>query len=300
MNDMKSYCISGTLVPFIGVLLLLSGCAPFKSTRVAAVAFTMQDVAQAAAKRSDLAIIREGTPAYLMLVDGLLEAYPQNSELLVAACRAYSSYASSFLADEQQDEAEALYKRAKLYGFRALSGKHDFAAAASGNFDELQALLLRYTEEDVPALFCTANAWAGWISNNMDDVEAMADLAALEATMKRLLELDESYYYAGPHLLMGVYLAAKPKALGGDPEEAGKHFERAFALGADKLLMAKVLYAKYYAVSINDRDLFVQSLEEVMAAPADQVPELTLANTIAKKEAGSLLDKVEEYFAEQP
>jgi len=297
---MKCYRIIGLLFLFGGFLLLQTGCAPFKSTRVAAVAFTMQDVAQAAAKQSDLTIIRKGTPAYLMLVDGLLEAYPQNSELLVAACRAYSSYASSFLTDGHQDEAGALYKRAKLYGFRALSGKYDFSKAASGNFDEFQALLLRYSKEDVPALFCAANAWASWISNNMDNVEAMADLATLEATMKRILQLDDTYYYGGPHLLMGVYLAAKPKALGGDPGEAKKHFDRAFALGADKLLMAKVLYAKYYAVSIKNRDLFVQTLEEVMAAPADQVPELTLANTVAKKEAGSLLDKVEEYFAEQP
>ena len=260
----------------------------------------MQDVAQAAAKQSDITIIREGTPAYLMLVDGLLEAYPQNGELLVAACRAYSSYASSFLTDEQQDEAGALYRRAKVYGFRALSGKYDFAEAASGNFDEFQTLLLRYSKEDVPALFCATNAWASWISNNMDDVEALADLAALEATMKRILELDDAYFYGGPHLLMGVYLAAKPKALGGNLEEAEKHFERAFALGADKLLAAKVLYAKYYATSIKNRDLFVQNLEEVMAAPVDQVPELTLANTVAKKQAGDLLDKVEEYFAEQP
>lgn len=281
-------------------LLLQQGCAPFKSTRVAAVAYTMQDVAQAAAKQSNLTIIQEGTPAYLMLVDGLLEAYPQNTELLVAGCRAYSSYASSFLSDEQQEEAGALYQKAKLYGFRALSNDDDFAKAASGNLDDFQSLLRKYNKSDVPALFCTANAWASWISNNMDSVEALADLAPLEATMKRLLELDGAYYYGGPHLLMGVYLAAKPKALGGNTEEANKQFQQAFALGADKLLMSKVLYAQYYARSIKDRGLYVQTLEEVMAAPADRVPELTLANTVAKKEARNLLDKTEEYFAEQP
>jgi len=283
-----------------GVLLLQQGCAPFKSTRVAAVAFTMQDVAKAAAKQSDLTVIREGTPAYLMLVDGMLEAYPQNTELLTAGCRAYSSYASSFLSDDQQTEAGALYRKAKLYGFRALSSSHDFAKTASGSLDDFQSLLQKYNKSDVPALFCTANAWASWISNNMDSVEALADLAPLEATMKRLLELDDTYYYGGPHLLMGVYLAAKPKALGGNTEEAKKQFQQAFALGADKLLMSKVLYAQYYARGIKNRDLYVQTLEEVIAAPSDQVPELTLANTVAKKEARNLLDKTEEYFAEQP
>jgi len=261
------------------------------------VAYTMQDVANAAARQSNLAIVREGTPAYLMLIDGLLEAYPDNTDLLLAGCRAYSSYASSFLGDEQQDEAATLYLKAKLYGFKALSRQHDFAKAVTGNVDDFNATLQHYEKSDVPALFCAANAWASWISSNMDNLEALADLAMLEATMKRLIELDGAYYYGGPHLLLGVYLAAKPTALGGNPAEAGKQFAEAFSLGADKLLGAKVLYAKYYARSINNRDLFVQTLQEVLDAPADQVPDLTLSNVVAKKQAAALLSKTEEYFA---
>ncbi|MCK8601684.1 TRAP transporter TatT component family protein [Desulfoferrobacter suflitae] len=289
-----------SIVLVAGCILLQQGCAPFKASRVAAVGLTLQDVAQAAAKQADLTIIREGSPAYLMLLDGLLEAYPQNTELLTSACRAYSSYASSFLSDEQQAEAGALYQKAKLYGFRALSTNHDFAAAAAGNLEEFQALLQGYDKTSVPALFCAVNAWASWISGNLDKVEAIADLAPLEATMRRLLELDESYYYGGPRLLMGVYLAAKPKELGGNPAEALQQFERAFALGADQLLMSKVLYAQYYARSIKNRQLYEETLQLVLASPADRVPELTLANTVAKREARNLLDKTEEYFAEQP
>lgn len=290
-------CISPVML-LLSLALLQVGCAPFKSTRVAAVAYTMQDVADAAAKQSSLSVVREGTPAYLMLIDGLLEAYPDNADLLVAGCRAYSTYASSFLTDEQQEEATAIYQKAKLYGFEALSRQRDFAAAAAGgNLDDFNALLRRFGKADVPALFCAAGAWASWISSNMDNLEALADLTMLEATMKRLIELDGAYYYGGPHLLMGVYLAAKPAALGGNPAEAKKHFDEAFLLGADKLLGAKVLYARYYARSINDRELFVQTLQEVLAAPADPVPELTLANVVAKKQAAALLTKTEEYFA---
>jgi len=297
-THMSLYRFISPVALLLSFVLLQAGCAPFKSTRVAAVAYTLQDVANAAAKQSSLSVVREGTPAYLMLIDGLLEAYPDNAELLVAGCRAYSSYASSFLNDEQQDEATALYQKAKLYGFKALSRQRSFAAAAAGgNVEDFNALLQRCDKADVPALFCAAGAWAGWISSNMDNLEALADLSLLEATMKRLIELDGAYYYGGPHLLLGVYLAAKPAALGGSPAEARKQFDAAFSLGADKLLGAKVLYAKYYARSINDRELFVQTLQEVLAAPVDQVPELTLANVVAKKQAAALLTKTEEYFA---
>ncbi len=285
-------------VCFVGINILAAGCAPTKPARVAAVALTLKDVASAAARQPDPLIVKEGTPAYLMLLDGLLEAYPQNPELLVAACQAYTSYASSFLEDEGGERASRLYRRARQYGFRALSQKSDFSKAAAGSLDELNAALAQFTKKDVPALFWTANAWAGWISGSIGSVEAMADLPALEATVKRTLELDGFYYSGGPHLLMGVLLAAKPAAIGGDLPGAQRHFERAFSMGAGRMLSAKVLYAQYYARGTKDRGLFQGTLKEVLAAPVDDPPEMTFGNVMAQEKAKRLLEKTEEYFGE--
>ncbi len=285
----------------VGIVLLAStGCIPMKQTRVAAVALTVEDVARAASKQSSPTIVKQGTPAYLMLMDGLIEAYPKNKDLLTAGCQGYATYAGSFLTDEEKKEAEALYDKAKHYGFRALSHRGDFAGAASGNIQEFDRFLQKYDKRDVPELFWTANAWAGWIGMNISSVEAMADLPALEAVMKRLLELDESYYHGGPHLLMGIYLSAKPAALGGNLPEAKEHFQKAFALGSDKTLMAKVLYAQYYALGARDRDLFVNTLKEVLAASPGEIPDLTLSNVMAQEKAEKLLARTEEYFEEQP
>jgi hypothetical protein len=279
------------------LLLFSSGCVPVKHARVEAVARTVQDVAAAAAKQSDLSIIREGTPAYLMLMDGLIEAYPTNKDLLLAGSQAYSSYASSFFSDNESDKTEALYRRAKLYGFRALSERADFSKAVGGSLDEFTVLLNQFNKKDVPGLFWTANAWAGWISAKMGAVDAMADLPMIEATMKRIMELDDAFYYGGPHLLMGVYLAAKPAILGGNPAKAKQHFDRAFALGSGKILMSRVLFAQYYARGVSDRVLFTTTLQEVLATRADEVPELTFVNTVAKEKARQLLEKTEAYFA---
>jgi hypothetical protein len=277
-------------------VLFSSGCAPVKYARVDAVARTVQDVAAAAAKQSDLSIVREGTPAYLMLLDGLIEAYPTNKDLLLAGSQAYYSYASSFFSDDEHDKTEALYRKAKLYGFRALSERADFSRAVGGSPDEFTALLNQFNKEDVPGLFWTANAWASWISTRMGAVDAMADLPMLEVAMKRILKLDDTFYYGGPHLLMGVYLAAKPAILGGDPAKAKQHFDRAFALGSGKILISKVLFAQYYARGVGDRMLFTATLQEVLAARADEVPELTFVNTVAKEKARHLLEKTEAYF----
>ena len=285
----------------LGIMVVsVAGCLPMKQARVGAVALTVQDVGRAAARQTSPTIVQQGMPAYLMLLDGLIEAAPDNKELLIAGCQGYATYASSFLTDEQSKEAEILYKKAKDYGFRALSSRGDFGRSVAGNVQEFDQFLEQYTRKDMPALFWTANAWAGWISTNISSVEAVADLPALEVLMKRLLELDDTYHFGGPHLLMGVYLAAKPPSLGGDLARSNEHFQKAFALGSDKTLAAKVLYAQYYARGAGNRDLFVKTLKEVQAASPDEVPDLTLSNVMAQEKAGRLLSKTEEYFEKTP
>ncbi|MCE5245107.1 MAG: TRAP transporter TatT component family protein, partial [Desulfobacteraceae bacterium] len=184
------------------------------------------------------------------------------------------------------------------YGFEALSKQGDFRKAASSGREEFTKFLERYSARDVPNLFWTTTAWAGWIAASTGSVESMADLPALEATMERILALDETFYHGGPHLLQAVYLAAKPNIMGGDLARAKRHFDRAFALGSDRLLMAKVYFAQYYARGMKDRALYERTLRDVLAAPVDAVPELTLANTIAREKARKLLDRTEGYFEE--
>jgi len=282
------------------LVLSAAACFPPKPARVAAVAYTAEDVARAAAKQSDPALVRAGTPAYLMLVDGLIEASPDNTKLLSAGCQAYSTYASLLTAEAEQTRTGVLYARAREYGFRALSTRADLRGALSGPLPEFSLRLQRLEKGDVPALFCTASSWAKWTAANLDNLEALAELPLLEATMGRILELDESYFYGSPHLLLGTYLAAKPAVLGGDMAKAKEHFDRALALADGKFLPAKVLYARYYVRRLQDRELFVQTLEEVLNAPPDVVPELTLSNAVAKEQAKELLEKTDEYFGGKP
>jgi len=285
----------------VSVLVLsTAACFPSKPARVAAVAFTAEDVARAAAKQSDPTVVRAGTPAYLMLLDGLIEASPDSARLVLAGCQAYSTYASLFTAEADQARTAALYARAREYGFRALSTRADLRGALSGTLPGFSLVLERFRKGDVPALFCTASSWAKWTAANLDNLEALAELPLLEATMERILELDESYSYGSPHLLLGTYLAAKPAILGGDMAKAKEHFDRALVLADGKFLPAKVLYAKYYVRRIQDRELFVRTLEEVLNTPADTVPELTLSNAMAKEQAKELLEKTDEYFGEEP
>jgi len=114
--------------------------------------------------------------------------------------------------------------------------------------------------------------------------------------MRRVLELDETFYYGGAHLFMGIWFASRPKGFGGDLKTAQQHFLRALELGEGKFLMAYVYYANDYARKALDQDLFRSLLQKVQGTPADISPDLTLLNTVAKKKAEELMTHMDEYF----
>ncbi len=234
-------------------------------------------------------------PAYLMLMDGLVEAWPQNERLLIAAAQGYASYATAFTEDEEGVLTANLYAHAKGYALKALEIR-GFERPVERPFDEFEERLKDLGRNDVPYLFWAATCWGNWIQQNMSSMEAMAELPRVELIMKRVMTLDEGFYYGGPHLFMGIWYASRPRVAGGNLDTAKKHFERAIELGHGHFLMASVYYATNYAVMAFDRELFVAILEHVLATPIDIVPELTLLNTVAHHRAEQLLANVDEYF----
>jgi hypothetical protein len=116
------------------------------------------------------------------------------------------------------------------------------------------------------------------------------------AMMQRVLELDESYFYGGAHLFFATIYSSRPKMLGGDIEKSRQHFERCFEFAQEKFLLPYVYYARYYATRTFDAELFISTLNKIIATPDDILPEQRLPNAIAKQKASILLKKSEEFF----
>jgi len=280
---------------FLCLFFLLSACLPNKKLTVGATATLLEEVARASNRQSDLRILREGMPAYLMLIDGMVQAMPENEQLLIAAAQSYSSFASLFVEDQDKEYANLLYGRGKQYALKSLEMR-GFKEPLQRPFDEFKEGLNRLGKKDVPTIFWTATCWANWIRLNLDSMEAISELPRVEWMMKRALELDEGFYYGGPHLFMGIWYASRPKIAGGDLKKAQGHFLKALDLGQGKFLMADVYYANYYARKMMDKDLFTSILQKVLETPAETSPDLVLLNTVAKKQAKDLLSHVGEYF----
>lgn len=244
----------------------------------------------------DLLLAATAIPASLKMLEGMVKLDEDNPVLLHKLAEGFCSYAFSFVEDENPQRASLLYLRGRGYALQVL-----VKAGAASNLPELppeqfQKSLERMDADDLPSLFWFGQCWAGWLLLNLHDMEAFAALPKVESAMRKTLEWDESFHYAGPHMFFGGFYGARSKMLGGDPEKSKHHFERNLKLTENKFLMTQMLYAKTYAVQTQNRELFERLLKIVLATPGDVLPEQRLANEVAKLKAQNLLEAADDLF----
>ncbi|MFP4033621.1 MAG: TRAP transporter TatT component family protein [Desulfococcaceae bacterium] len=270
------------------LLLIPAGCVSRITGRLA------DGLSGAIADHPDPATVRDGGPAYLLMVDGLLRNDPENANLLRSAAELYATYADAYV--DEPERVQTLTERGLDYGLRAVCVSE---AAVCGlremAFSAFESALTETDEGDVPSLFALGAAWAAWIQARRDDWNAVAEISRVEAVMNRVVALDEGYRDGGGHLYLGALATLAPPALGGRPEEGRAHFERAIRLSGGKNLMAKVLFARHYARTVFDRELHDRLLREVLAADPE-AEGFALSNRLAKEEAEALLAGSEAYF----
>ena len=234
-----------------------------------------------------------------------------NTGLIVKTARAHSSY-SGFLedkmedaeiagdfetADEMRSQAIAHYARSEEYAFKALA-KSDktFKQARTVKIAEFEKALQKLKKKQVEPLFWAAYAMARGISLQKDDPMQVIDLARVELMMRRVLELDETFYFGSAHLFYAVYYGDRSPAIGGDPEKAKESIDKVDELNNGKFLMSKFYLARYYAYPKQDVKLYKQALQEVIDAPEDIYPGEEAATALAKSRAKRWLAQADMLF----
>lgn len=272
-------------------LLLFGGCSLFIS---GAVDNAADNLTAAILNQDDPETVRDGAPAYLLLMDSLVEGSPDDADILQAASSLYAAYAAVFVEDPER--AARLSGRARSYASRGLcAANRGGCGLVELPFEELNARLASFGERDLPALYTLGVAWLVYIRAHSDDWTAIADLPKVEALLDRILELDETYERGSVHAFLGILKTLRPPALGGRPDEAREHFERAIAISGGRDLGVKVEFARSYARLLYDRELHDGLLNEVLETDPHE-PGLTLMNTLAQRDAATLLSDADNYF----
>jgi len=157
-------------------------------------------------------------------------------------------------------------------------------------------LLKTYSKKDVPALFWLGYNWGSYVLQHLDDPRTLVNLSKVEMIMHRVLELDETYNFAGVHLFYGSFYAARPPILGGNPEKGREHFERNLELTNNSFYMTIYFLARYYAVQVQNREMFDSLLNDIVELDLDKYPDIRLMNALAKQKARKLLENQDLYW----
>jgi hypothetical protein len=291
-SDSPAVAPRGAIALMLFAALLAGGCASVVNRATDRFA---NNLGSAVLNADDPATVRDGLPAYLLLLDGLLEGDPENVGTLLAAANLNGAYAGNFTGTDAA-RAQRLSSKALAYAKRAACvDEAALCATLDGNPDDFAEALKGLPDERIDLMYGLAAAWAGQIQANRDDWGAVADLPKVEALLLRVVAIDAQHDGGLPLVYLGVLNSLRPEAVGGKPEQGRAYFQQAIDASEGRNLYAKTLMAEFYARLMFDRELHDGLLNEVLAADP-KAPRYTLMNTLAKERAKTLLETGKDYF----
>lgn len=271
---------------------LLGGCSAMIERSTARLA---DDLETAIRQYEDPATVADALPAYLLLLESRLESNPDNAALRLTTARLTATHAALFATDDRA-------RQRRLTG-RALSHARRGACLTSTPlcelhelpFEAFEARLAELGRKEVSAAYLLATTWTGWIDAHSDDYGALADLPRVQALLDWVVDEAPAHDDGAAWLYLAVLHSQRPPAAGGRPEQARRYFERAREVSRGRNLLVDVMFAEHYARLMFDRELWVSSLEGVLAAEVDD-PDYRLVNAVARRRADELLERTERIF----
>lgn len=284
------------------ICLFLSSCSLFIDP------FT-NNLNKAITESNDLQTVMQALPAYIILLDGLIEGNPENKDNLMASVKLMNAYSS--LLGAQLDIAENLskYEIKRIRGQRKILNKKSLDRAEQAvclqkkilcnltkvKYNDLNDKIKNLNDEEMISLYHLATAWVSWIQVNTDDWNAMAQIAQAKFIMEKIVEYDETIDNGNAHVYLGVLNSIIPATLGGKPEIGQQHFKSAIRISKNKNLMAKALYAEYYSRLVFNETLHQKLIFEILAAEKNNKNQ-DLINTLAIEKAKVLQRSAPDYF----
>lgn len=278
----------------LSILLCLSGCASL--VRNASDSFS-RNLGTAVLDSQDPATVRDGLPAYLLLLDSLIVGQKpgdaNNASVLLAAAKLNSAYAGNFAGDDKI-RAKRLAGKAFEYARRATC-LQDLPLCAHLDVGPDDFAVVVNADKNTDLMYILATSWAGYLQANSEDWGAIADLPKIESLLTRVVQIDPTHDHGQAYAYLGVLNSLRPEAIGGKPELGRSYFEKAIDISGGKNLYAKTLFAEFYARLVFDQELHDRLLEEVLAT--DPIaPDFTLTNTLAQDRARKLMESGKDYF----
>ncbi|HMB38627.1 MAG TPA: TRAP transporter TatT component family protein [Wenzhouxiangellaceae bacterium] len=275
----------------VATALLLGGCGALIDRATTNFA---SDLEQAMVNYDEPLVVERGLPAFLLILEARRQSNPDDADLLVNLASMTGTYASLFVDDA--DGARRMSERALGYARRATCIEQTpLCNAGEKPFEEFEQRVGLLEPVHVDMAYALGTAWVTWIASASSDYSALADLPKAELLLETVADMAPEHDDGAVWLYLGVLNSQRPPAAGGRPDLAEQYFRRSREVSSGRNLMVNVFMADEYARLVFDRELYVELLEEVLEADADQ-PGYVLANRIAQARARELLAKTDDIF----
>lgn len=287
---MLKICFTATLLLFTAVLFL-NGCSNRMLNRMSdavsggGASFIMND--------DDPEFVAAALPTILKSLEGLIEANPTHIGLRGAAATGFSAFAYAFLhynADTASDpllrrhllnRARNMYIRARDYGLSALELRYpNFRTELAQN---PQAALSRVTLRDADVLYWTGIAWMGAFTVDRANMRLALTVPQAKAILFRVAELNPDHGNGALDEFFITFFASMPASMGGDPERARYHFERALQLSYGQSISAYLNYVTAVSIPNQNGAEFDSLLSVAAQIRVDDWPDMRLLRVLQNR-----------------
>lgn len=273
-------------------------------SEVGAVAFEQDD---------DLDMVEKSIPGNIKLLEVILENNPDNYKILILLSRLYAAYSFGFFEGRLEssligknysllsghnllrENVNRYYLRGADYALRAIESRHPGADAKLKIPASADYLLKAMDKEDVQALFWYGFNLSSLINNNRDSVLLLSKAYLIEKIMKRIIELDQEYFFGGSHLILLSYYSSLPPYSDEKLDLSLFHYKKLKEHRGGPFLLADLYFARYYLSRKQEKEKFENIMKDILNH-YDIGKECIFYNKIAAQRAKIYLEGIDYFF----
>jgi len=262
----------------------------------------------------DPRLVGDALPFAIKLYESLLDQNPDHQGLIVMTGSLFVMYANAFVqgpaemmsVDQYEEKSLALDRAKKLYlrGVaileRGINNKYPGMLGEWGPEEnpKFTQALSKMKKEDIPMFYWYAAGTLSAYALNAFDISLGLRVPRIISMMEKAYELDSNYNSGALDDFFLILYGALPDGMGGDPEKALVHYQRAVEKSGGRLAGPYVSYAQIIAVNNQNYEDFKANLEKALAVDPALDRNNTLVNTINQRKARYLLGKAPDLFVD--
>lgn len=266
MSPLRIFTFSISLCALIG----FSSCGLVQKVAVGTTADLLLEASPQPETEGNWDALREGLPANIKLMEGLLYLEPENEKLLIALIKGYAGVAFAvhetlYLKDQLKDkeashhrqQAIVHYSKALEYADRYLQEQGTSLSELFKRMNEPKGVVETLEDEvddgdeDLQAILFTAQSLGALINLQKTDMKMISHLPLVKGMFDWVCAKKPDINFGSCHIFYGAYEAGRPRMLGGSPEK-GKRIFLDLINQYPSNWLARVTYIQYYLIPMGD------------------------------------------------